>query len=125
MTEQATIHPWQTIPRLPIRWSVFVAVSLGLIVHSRADGAQIQSFTLPDNPDTLIGDVHELTFTRDGTVLAADISDQPIHIWSISDGARLSTINTGIYRWSSLAFADDSETLLIGESDRVYRWAAR
>ena len=71
------------------------------------------------------GRVSKLTFSRDGTVLAASGSEENIYLWDVETRAILQTVE-GVGSVHALAFSPSGGSIAVGGEDSIVRvWSAK
>jgi len=85
-------------------------------LHSTQNGSLIRSFDI--NAEEWI---NAITFSNDGTILAAGSSGNSIYLWRVSDGELLINLVASIQGVNGIAFAPDMSFLVSAGQDSTIR----
>jgi WD40 repeat protein len=65
--------------------------------------------------------VNDVEFSPDGRLLAADVRDGIMPVWSVPDGVEVARVGSGIQGWGEVAFSSDGSSLVSTDSSRFAR----
>jgi WD40 repeat protein len=69
----------------------------------------------------IVGDIPDLAFSPDGSMLVSTYDDPRVSIWSVFDGEELRTLNASTTRVEAVAFSPDG-AYLITTGDALRLW---